>query len=402
MKKITLLWILLGMGLTASAQYAPRYLTLEHFTNTRCSICPSRNATLFNTLDANPGLIHHLAIHPSVPYNSCVFYQHNTTENDARKTLYSIAGTPQAFVWGEKVWQGSTLLSQEKIDDRIGQTAVIGLKVNESEMGGTRNVTVDIRSYAAAPAGNWKLFVAVVERHIAYNAPNGESDHRNVFRDFLDNGDGVDITLPSAGSTESFSFNYAIDAEWNADEIYVMAFVQELDSREILNSGTSTDLQAELLATPASNGNDGTASAQVNGGLPPYTITWDDPASTTGALAQNLTPGTYTATITDAHGITLADTVEVAGTVSIDPALLAAFKIYVDQAGKQLQVMLPPAAGGALQLFDLQGRVIGLPQQLSPNQAQAQISTQGLSKGLYVLTWANDTGVRLHRKVQIR
>ena len=57
---------------------------------------------------------------------------------------------------------------------------------------------------------------------------------------------------------------------------------------------------------PAQCGNlDGSACVEVSGGVGPYTIAWDDPASQNGICATDLGAGTYAATITDANGCQL-------------------------------------------------------------------------------------------------
>jgi hypothetical protein len=59
--------------------------------------------------------------------------------------------------------------------------------------------------------------------------------------------------------------------------------------------------------TDAQCGNipDGTVSAQVNGGTPPYSYLWNDPAAQTTSTATGLPAGTYTVTVTDANGCTV-------------------------------------------------------------------------------------------------
>ena len=57
-----------------------------------------------------------------------------------------------------------------------------------------------------------------------------------------------------------------------------------------------------LTHVTCNGGNNGAASLQVSGGTPPYVVQWNHGA--TGTQINNLTAGTYTATITDASGCT--------------------------------------------------------------------------------------------------
>ena len=47
---------------------------------------------------------------------------------------------------------------------------------------------------------------------------------------------------------------------------------------------------------------DGTASVQVNGGVMPYSYAWDGGITDTDAMVENLAPGMYSVTVTDANG----------------------------------------------------------------------------------------------------
>jgi hypothetical protein len=78
----------------------PKKVVVEHFTNTRCSVCASRNPGFYNNYKTQAGVIH-LAIHPSSPYAACVLSQHNPVENDARTNYYGVyGGTPVLVIQG--------------------------------------------------------------------------------------------------------------------------------------------------------------------------------------------------------------------------------------------------------------------------------------------------------------
>lgn len=84
-----------------------------------------------------------------------------------------------------------------------------------------------------------RLFAVIVEKEIMYNAPNGETVHHNVFRSFLGpvGGEVVDLS----GGIASKTYAYDVENEWQADQIYVIAWLTATDSKEILNSGSRFD-----------------------------------------------------------------------------------------------------------------------------------------------------------------
>lgn len=240
MKKVNLLALLLLMANFALSQTnAKRYIMLEHFTNTRCSVCASQNPGFFSTIANFDDDVHHIAYHPPYPYNSCLFYQANTAQNSARATFYSIPGTPRVLRNGANSSTAGQVTSAI-LQGLQGQTSPIGFTVSETS-GASRTATIRVHTFGDAPTGNLRLFVAVTEREIPYASPNGETLHHNVFRKMLTNISGDAFTPAASGSTTTLTFNYTIEGTWDADEIYVLAFVQNVDTKEVLNSGTRFD-----------------------------------------------------------------------------------------------------------------------------------------------------------------
>jgi Outer membrane protein Omp28/Secretion system C-terminal sorting domain len=237
--------LLLALALqsaTVSAQGYKRYPTLEHFTNTWCSSCASRNPAMFTYLNGFAGQYHHMSIHPSIPYAGCELYKHNTVENTARKTYYSVASTPSVYMNGSYV-SASTLLPPASFTTALLQKSALGIQVTETT-GATRQATVTIhRSGGLLPGTqNYVLHVAVLEKTLNYASPNGEQVHHNVFRKFLTPTAGLAYTPPATdGGNTVNTFTYSMDAAWNPAEIYLIAFVQNTGSKDILNSGTRFD-----------------------------------------------------------------------------------------------------------------------------------------------------------------
>lgn len=244
MKKLVLplfaLFLTLGLDAQSSAK---KYILLEHFTNSRCSVCASRNPAFYSLINQPQYAddIHHISIHPSFPYSNCVFHQANTTENSAWTALYDIPGTPRVAMNGRLMPSGSQLLRQDSLVKYIDQTSPFALQVSVSGAGASRTATVTARTLGAVPAGNYNLYVAVAEKTINMTTPNNESVHHDVFRDMLTPVSGQAFAIPAQGQQTSLSFNFSISNNWNADEIYVLAFVKETSSKLVLNSGTNLD-----------------------------------------------------------------------------------------------------------------------------------------------------------------
>ena len=126
------------------------------------------------------------------------------------------------------------------LQDRVGQLNPLAIQVRESGSS-NRQVEVEVYSLDAPPSGDLRLFVAVVEKEIQYNAPNGETLHHDVFRDMLTNKDGDSFSPAAAGGSVTASFNFTVANDWNVNQAYVLAFVQDYATKEVFNSGTRFD-----------------------------------------------------------------------------------------------------------------------------------------------------------------
>ncbi len=231
--------LLITFGDAKAQNFPPRYPTLELFTNTPCPSCGSQNPGLFNRLANFEGEYHLISFYPGKPYNSCIFYNANKTENTARWQFYtgSVFGTPTVALNGID-FKSSSAVTNVVLEGLTGQTSWLEVDVEETA-GSSRTVDITLQDYAGGSLTIARLFAVIVEREIQYNAPNGETLHHNVFRKFLTATAGEDIDLSSGTATASYT--YDVDPVWNADQTYVIAWVMDPNTKEIYNSGTRFD-----------------------------------------------------------------------------------------------------------------------------------------------------------------
>jgi Outer membrane protein Omp28/Secretion system C-terminal sorting domain len=221
-----------------SAQNVKKYVLLEHFTNTRCGICATSNPAFFTAINVeNNKNVHHMSIHSSIPYADCKLYGANKTEQDARATFYDLPGTPRVSVNGAALANVSNITANS-IQTFAVETSPLSVLVTETT-GASRTATVKLKTVGALPTGTHKLNVAIVEKKVDYAGPNGEAVHYNVFRKWLNN---ADVTLGALNAEITATYNYTLDASWNAAQIYVLAFVQNNTSKAVINSGTRFDV----------------------------------------------------------------------------------------------------------------------------------------------------------------
>lgn len=244
--------IALSAMLEASAQTTKK-IVLEQFTNTRCGICASRNPALFTNLNNNPEVLH-LTVHPSSPYRNCVLNNHNGAENDARTRNYGIfGGTPRIVIQGKAVSASTNYGSSTIFTDYKSQTSAVSVKVETLKSDADSLVAkIVITAAADNTLGSLRLYAPALEDTVFYNAPNGEKTHYNVFRKVI-----LDemTTIPAtSGDSMVLYARVAQHADWDKNQMYVMAILQDETTKEVEQAGISTPIQTKK---------DGTATVKL-------------------------------------------------------------------------------------------------------------------------------------------
>jgi len=255
MKKLLLIFVFGAFTLALSAQTSKKYLLIEHFTNSWCGICKSKNPAFYTTIAPYKADIHHVSIHPPTPYAQCVFYQANKTDNQARANYYGIFGTPQVALNGKLSPTTSSLLPLATLQTALAQnTAPLSIKVTDVIANGTISGTIQVKYDQALPAGTYRIFVAAVEKLVTLTTQNGEKEHQDVFRDMLTAIDGDPIGAGGAAQTTQLSYSVALNPAWNANQMYLLVYILNTGTKEVLNSGTRFDASKDIQEpTPTHN-----------------------------------------------------------------------------------------------------------------------------------------------------
>jgi hypothetical protein len=240
---LIVLSLMFTIPLSINAQTVKKYVLMEHFTNTFCGICANSNPSFFSAvkIESNPN-IHHMSIHSSIPYAQCPFYNVNKTEQDNRATFYNLPGTPRVSLNGANLVSVSDVTST--MVDNMATTSPIQVKVTETT-GTSRVATVKVKTVGTAPSGTHKLYVAMVEKVVNFNAQNGEKKHYNVFRQYLKSA-GDDVAFAAVNNELTFTYNYTVPQTFVAAEVYVIAFVQNTTTKAVVNSGTRFDITSAI------------------------------------------------------------------------------------------------------------------------------------------------------------
>lgn len=229
---------------TAQGQ-AVKYVLFEHFTQASCGPCADQNPAFQDgILTNNVGTVHHIAHHTSWP-GVDPMNAYNPTDVADRVTYYGVSGVPTMQMLGKK-WTGQPGgVTQAMVNTEVAAGSPIKIDVSETSDGTDRSVRIAVHSMGTSPAGTFVLRTAIVESDISYSSPpgnNGETDFPNVLRKMVPTAAGDAITLASVGDSVIFNYTYTLDQSiWDTSKIYVIAFVQEETTGEVINSGSTND-----------------------------------------------------------------------------------------------------------------------------------------------------------------
>lgn len=244
--------ILFFISISVSIAQVPKNVIVEHFTNSVCSVCASKNPSLYDNLDNHP-LVMHIAYYPSSPYASCLLNQHNVSENDGRTNFYGIYGaTPRIVLEGEVASPNVTFGDPTLFDPYSGQWSPISISLNQIKYNqDSIKVEVIVKVEASHNLGTEKIFIAVAEDTIFYSSPNGETQHYDVFRKALTPSDGLNIQIPSIiGDSVVVSFVANVHQDWDFSRIFSFAILQNsnkqvLQANYLLADGSQTIMNVD-------------------------------------------------------------------------------------------------------------------------------------------------------------
>lgn len=141
----------------------------------------------------------------------------------------------------------------------------------------------------------------------------------------------------------SVTFN---NLSYGEHEISVTDFTG-CEQKKIVYVVGSPPLTFSLNPTSCVNGDDGTITAFISSGLPPFTFNWSTnvPSNPQNIFVEGLTAGTYSLNITDSNGCTLTETVDITCN-----QLFSTYQTYV--MGEEPLIIDPPGKTGMLEMLN--------------------------------------------------
>lgn len=240
MKKVLLAILVFAATVPVSAQLARKIPMFEHFTQASCGPCATLNPIFEEVREDNIGSLNHVAYHTSWP-GVDPMYSANPTPVNEMVVTYGVSGVPNMILDGTNIGSPAAA-TQGAIDNASATGSPIRVIVSETTSGSTRDVNVSVQSAVEPPSGTYRIRTMVVEDAISYATPpgsNGEIFFPNVFREMLTANSGDAVTLAAEGSSTDLSYSYTVDASWIDANVYVIAYVFNAITGEVVNSGST-------------------------------------------------------------------------------------------------------------------------------------------------------------------
>lgn len=246
MNKTILSLLFTTTSLATYAQKVRLNAVAEHFTNTKCVICASRNPDFYTNLSMHRDIMH-LSIYPSSPYASCTLSQQNKTAQDARTNYYGIYGsTPRLVINGKVISSGTDYGDTAIFDPFQNLYSSFSVKVYIKPLNSTTlENTMVIKKTDTSNQSTAILFSGNTEDTIFLNGGNGESEHYNVNRFAIQE----TITLPATvGDSIVIKKSVSINLAWKLNRISAFALIQDTKTKSLIQSGKSALLTGATLS----------------------------------------------------------------------------------------------------------------------------------------------------------
>jgi len=216
---------------------------VEHFTNTRCSICASNNPSFYTLFDSyEDSNLTHISFHPSSPYSNCAINNLNTSENDNHTKSYGLYGSTPRFVVNGKIINGP--VRKADLDASFGKKAIAVLETQSDYKNDSLKVKVSIKNNGNNRTDTLKGYMAIVQKVYDYNAPNGEKTHRDVFLRWIFNGDMVKLSGDNTKSSFDSTYTWTGTKLNNTDKLYIYSWITLMNKTVI--QVTETKLNASV------------------------------------------------------------------------------------------------------------------------------------------------------------
>lgn len=213
-----------------------RNVMYEEFTSNSSPACANNNQDLNAFINTNFENVCAIKYHlGEILLDS--FYLANPAQNNQRADYYFIYSVPHTLMDGTKkvtIPYGDSLNLYVPFFNRLAAGTPVSISVTDERINGDSiRTSVTTNVISSVKNGNYKLRLAAVERYIQAQGANGETNFYDVFRRAYPDSNGISISMENG--THIYNYSYHRENSWTDSMLYTVAFIQNEDTKEILN-----------------------------------------------------------------------------------------------------------------------------------------------------------------------
>ena len=261
--------------------------------------------------------------------------------------------------------------------------------------------------YAIMRNGNTPPELRRIDTNNGLSIPIGESTNADIYALAIAEDQSEAYTYswnPAVGIVNPFVANPT--ATPPSTTTYVLTVLDECFTiaTDTITVTVGTGITLAPTSTPDNGTGNGTASAGITGGTPPFSYSWSNGGTT--ETITDLDSGTYIVTVTDSVGCTETDSIQVGSNVGLDQLLNAginSLSIYPNPTDGLFTVDVQLAKYDEIEIsvYDMKGkRVYGVAENHVLNYIK-QINLSDMAAGVYMLNITTSQG-SAYKRINLR
>lgn len=230
-----------------SSPKAQRFVLLEQFTSSTCGPCASANPTIIQRLQQNPDKFTAIFYHVGWPTpGNDPMYLHNTADNNARVSYYSVNSVPRSVIDGNYYIGSPGGWSMTTINNRYAMPSPCEINLQHYLNAAQDSIFLVMLIKATENMTGSSLVAhnVVIEKLIQFPTPpgtNGEKDFHNVMKKLLPTAGGT--ALPSnlgPGDYLLLENAWKLANVYNNNQLAAIGFIQNNTNKEVLQTANSS------------------------------------------------------------------------------------------------------------------------------------------------------------------
>ena len=234
---------------TSGSSSGSKIVLFEDFANVSCVPCVISNNIIESLTKSTYGPSKLVAIKfpTNFPSPSDPFYLAKSDYCDQRMEYYNIFFAPTTIVDGvlRPVSTDSTDVIAA-VDERLATTPRFEIQVKDSVGGENYFITISLNiiNSTGLNLDEVVLHTVVTETEIEFETPpgsNGETKFYDVMRDMLPTNLGETLSNIIQTGEINYQFEEAIFSNWNLSHLNVVAYIQNISTKEVYQAGSTFD-----------------------------------------------------------------------------------------------------------------------------------------------------------------